>query len=85
MKKVKSLFSLNDREHEVTNDSVWHDIYGLNSVRESKIADALAYCKDANDKNAAADDSAAKASAYDAIMKAYQQNSAAAAINAAIG
>lgn len=85
MKKVKSLFSINDREHEVTNDSVWHDIYGLNSVRESKIADALAYCKAANEKNAAADDSAAKASAYDAIMKAYQQNSAAAAINAAIG
>jgi ATP-dependent Zn protease len=50
-----------------------------------KIAEALAYCKDANEKNAAADDSAAKASAYDAIMRAYQQNSAAAAINAAIG
>lgn len=84
-KVAKSLFSLNAREHEINNDSVWHDIYGLNSVRESKIAEALAYCKDANEKNAAADDSAAKASAYDAIMRAYQQNSAAAAINAAIG
>lgn len=85
MKKVKSLFSLNAREHEVNNDSVWHDVYGMTAVRDSKIAEALAYCKDANEKNAAADDSAAKASAYDAIMKAYQQNSAASAINAALG
>lgn len=84
-KVAKSLFSLNNREHEINNDSVWHDIYGLNSVRESKIVDALAYCKKANEKNGAADDSAAKASAYDAIMRAYQQNSAAAAVNAAIG
>ena len=37
-----------------------------------------------NEKNAAADDATAKASAYDAIMKAYQQNSASAAINAAL-
>lgn len=85
MKKVKSLFSLNDRTHEVTNDSVWHDIYGMTSVRDSKIAEALAFCKAANEKNAAVDDATAKASAYDAIMRAYQQNSAAAAINAAIG
>ena len=47
--------------------------------------EALAYCKSANEKNAAADDATAKASAYDAIMKAYQQNSASANINAAIG
>lgn len=85
MKKVKSLFSLNDREHEVTNDSVWHDIYGMTSIRDSKIAEALAYCKAANEKNAQADDATAKASAYDAIMRAYQQNSASAAINAALG
>ena len=85
MKKVKSLFSLNDREHEVTNDSVWHDIYGMTSIRDSKIAEALAYCKAANEKNAAVDDSTANASAYDAIMRAYQQNSAASAINAALG
>lgn len=85
MKKVKSLFSLNDREHEVVNDSVWHDIYGMTSIRDSKIAEALAYCKAANEKNAAVDDSTAKASAYDAIMRAYQQNSASAAINAALG
>ena len=85
MKKVKSLFSLNDREHEVTNDSVWHDIYGMTAIRDSKIAEALAYCKSANEKNAAVDDNTAKASAYDAIMRAYQQNSAASAINAALG
>ncbi len=84
-KVAKSLFSLNDRGHEITNDSVWHDIYGLNSVRESKIAEALAYCKDANEKNSTADEVAAKASAYDAIKLAYQQNSAASAINAALG
>lgn len=85
MKKVKSLFSLNDREHEVVNDSVWHDIYGMTSIRDSKIAEALAYCKSANEKNAAVDDATAKASAYDAIMRAYQQNSATSAINAALG
>ena len=84
MKKVKSLFSLNNREHEVTNDSVWHDIYGMTAIRDSKIAEALAYCKAANEKNAAVDDATAKASAYDAIMKAYQQNSASAAISAAL-
>jgi hypothetical protein len=84
-KVAKSLFSINDREHEINNDSVWHDIYGLNSVRESKIADALTFCKTVNEKNGEADDATAKASAYDAIMRAYQQNSAAAAINAAIG
>jgi len=85
MKKVKSLFSLNDREHEVTNDSVWHDIYGLNAVRTSKIADALKYCIDSNEKNGAADAGDAKIAAYDAIMAAYRGNSAAANINAALG
>ena len=85
MKKVKSLFSLNDRTHEVNNDSVWHDIYGMTSIRDSKIAEALAYCKSANEKNAAADDATAKASAYDAIIRAYQKNSAASAIDAALG
>ena len=84
-KVAKSLFSLNDREHEINNDSIWHDIYNLNSVRESKIADALKYCIDANAKNATSDDDTAKASAYDAIMRAYQQNSSSANINAAIG
>jgi hypothetical protein len=84
-KVAKSLFSINDREHEINNDSVWHDIYGLNSIRESKIDDALSYCKTVNEKNAGADDATAKASAYDAIMRAYQQNSAASAINAALG
>ena len=84
-KKVKSLFSINDREHEITNDSVWHDIYGLNSVRPAKIAEALDFCKKANDANAATDDTAAKASVYDAIMAAYRGNSAAAAVNAALG
>ena len=84
-KVAKSLFSINDREHEINNDSVWHDIYGLSSVRDSKIAEALAFCKSANEKNAQADDATAKASAYDAIMRAYQQNSAVSTINAAIG
>ena len=59
--------------------------YGMTSIRDSKIAEALAYCKAANEKNAAVDDATAKASAYDAIMKAYQQNSASAAISAALG
>ena len=84
-KKVKSLFSINDREHEIVNDSVWHDIYGLNSIRESKITAALAYCQTANDAAANSDATASKASAYDAIMSAYKNNSAAAAINAALG
>lgn len=79
-KVAKSLFSINGKEREITNDTVWHDIYNLTSVRESKIAEALAYCKSANEKNGTADEVAAKASAYDAIRLAYQQNSAAAAI-----
>ena len=83
--KVKSLFSLNTKEVEVEHDSVWHDIYGLNSVREKKIAEALAYCLDAN-KNAAKDDAAdAKADAFNAILEMYKKNSNAAAVNSALG
>lgn len=82
--KVKSLFALNAKEVECDHDSVWHDIYGLNSVREKKIAEALAYALDAN-KNAAKDDAAdAKADAFNAILEMYKKNSNAAAVNTAL-
>lgn len=82
--KVKSLFSLNAKEVDVERDSVWHDIYGLTSVRESKIAEALKYALSANEKNAADDAADAKADAFNKIMELYKQNSNAAAVNAAL-
>lgn len=83
--KVKSLFSLNDKEVDVERDSVWHDIYGLTSVRESKIAEALKYALSANEKNGADDTAAdAKADAFNKIMELYKQNSNAAAVSAAL-
>lgn len=83
--KVKSLFSLNAKEVDVERDSVWHDIYGLTSVRESKIAEALKYALSANEKNAADDAADAKADAFNKIMELYKQNSNAAAVDAALG
>lgn len=84
--KVKSLFSLNAKEVDVERDSVWHDIYGLTSVRESKIAEALKYALSANEKNGADDAAAdAKADAFNKIMELYKANSNAAAVDAALG
>lgn len=83
--KVKSLFSLNAKEVDVQRDSVWHDIYGLTSVRESKIAEALKYALSANEKNAANDAADAKADAFNKIMELYKANSNAAAVDAALG
>lgn len=84
--KVKSLFSLNAKEVDVERDSVWHDIYGLTSVRESKIAEALKYALGANEKNGADDAAAdAKADAFNKIMELYKANSNAAAVDAALG
>ena len=83
--KTKSLFSLNVKEVEVKRDSIWHDIYGLHSIRAEKIAEALTYCIDAN-KNAAQNDAAgAKADAFNKIMELYKANSNAAAVDAALG
>jgi len=69
--KVKSLFSINDKEHEVVNDSVWHDIYGLTKVRPSKIIEALAWCK-ANNKTT---ETLTKASAFDQLMASLKAKS----------
>ena len=82
--KVKSLFSLNAKEVDVERDSVWHDIYGLTSVRESKIAEALKYALSANEKNSADDAADAKADAFNKIMELYKANSNAAAVDAAL-
>ena len=82
--KIKSLFALNAKEVECDHDSVWHDIYGLNGIRTSKIVDALEFAINAN-KNAAKDDAAdAKADAFNAILEMYKKNSNAAAVNAAL-
>lgn len=46
--KVKSLFSLNEKEVEVVRDSVWHDVYGLSDIRTSKIVSVWKkFCVDA--------------------------------------
>lgn len=46
--KIKSLFSLNEKENEIERDSVWHDIYGISNIRISKIIDAWKkFCVDA--------------------------------------
>lgn len=83
-KKVKSLFALNDKETIANNDSIWHDIYGLTNVRAKTIAEALAYCVDANAKNAAPQPSN-DVSAYNALMANLKQNAAVDAVKSALG
>lgn len=83
--KVKSLFSLNEKEVEVKRNSVWHDIYNLHSVRAEKIAEALTHCIEANKKAAQNDAADAKADAFNKIMELYKANSNAAAVDAALG
>lgn len=36
---IESLFSLNKREHQINNDSVWHDVYGLTNIDADNIVD----------------------------------------------
>lgn len=79
--KVKSLFSINEKELDVVNDSVWHDIYGLTKVRQSKISEALAWCKQANSK---ATETSTKASAFDQLMASLKANNAQDAIATAL-
>lgn len=77
--KVKSLFSLNEREVTVERDSVWHDVYGLNGVRPSIIAKALSYCESTNESNAVSE-TEVKANAFDELMSKYKSNN----VNAAL-
>ncbi len=79
--KVKSLFSINEKELDVINDSIWHDIYGLTKVRQSKIAEALVWCK-AN--NAKVVETATKASAFDQLMASLKANNSKDAIATAL-
>lgn len=79
--KVKSLFSINEKELDVINDSVWHDLYGLANVRKNKIAEALIWCKSANSKVA---ENATKASAFDQLMSSLKANNSQDAIAAAL-
>lgn len=85
--KVKSLFSLNEREHEVARDSVWADIYGLTGLDEDFLVDTYEFAVDANAKKVAeADNANANQNAVlAALQKAFVGNSAAGAINAALG
>lgn len=82
---VKSLFSLNEREHEVKNDSIWHDIYGLNGIREKSITNALAFCEDANKAAQTTDEKTAKASAYDGLLAQFARSAQANMINSVLG
>lgn len=79
-KKYTSYFSLNDKERQAENDGFWHDLYGLDGVRATKIAEALKFAIDANAANANADANTQKQSAYDALMAAINGNSANAAV-----
>jgi len=79
---VTSLFSLNEKITVASNDSVWHDLYGLAKVRDSKIAEALAWCKATN--AAAVDTTADKASAFDKLMASLKNNSSHTAIENAL-
>ena len=85
--KVKSLFSLNEREHDIDRDSVWADIYGLGGLDEDFLVDAYEFAVKANaDKAAAEANGAANQNAVlAALQKAFASNSAAGAINAALG
>ena len=84
--KVKSLFSLNEREHEVDRDSVWSDIYGLTGLDEDFLVDAYEFAVKANADKAAAEAAGANQNAVlAALQKAFAGNSAAGAINAALG
>lgn len=77
--KVKSLFSLNAKESEVTRDSIWHDPYNATGIRVRKIVEAL---EDA--KKAAADkknsENKAKVSAFDKLLALYKDNGAQATV-----
>lgn len=81
--KVKSLFSLNEKEVEVEHDSIWHDIYTMTNVREKVIANALEAMQTTNATlgNKA---TAAKASLFDEIAARYAANSAAGAVSAGL-
>lgn len=85
--KVKSLFSLNDREHEVSRDSVWADIYGLTGLDEDFLVDAYEFAVDANAKKVAeaANANANQNAVLAALQKAFAGNSAAGVINKALG
>lgn len=81
--KVKSLFALNEKESEVTRDSVWHDIYGISNIRTTKIVDVWKkFCVDAPAQPVAAQ----PANPIAALLAALGGNSAAATVaNNALG
>ena len=83
--KVKSLFSLNEREHDVERDSVWADIYGLTCIDEDTLVDTYKWATAENAKKAAEDTDDTKNAVMAALQKAFAGNSAAGAINAALG
>lgn len=78
--KVKSLFSLNDTEHEAEHDSIWHDIYGVrpDDMFAYNVGRALTWCIKRNAKNAAKDTASATNALAD-LLAQYTGNSAAAA------
>lgn len=84
--KVKSLFSLNAKENDVERDSVWADIYGLKDIDEDTLVDTYKWATAENAKKSAASaDDASQNAVLAALQKAFAGNSAAGAINAALG
>lgn len=82
--KVKSLFALNEREIEVENDSIWHDLYNLNNLSDRKIAAAAEFAEAENKANKTAKGNSQQDNLA-AILAAYAKQNNAAAINAALG
>ena len=85
--KVKSLFSLNEREHEVLNDSVWADVYGLTGLDDDFIVDTYQFAVKANEKKAA-DDANGNTATSNAVLAALQKafgGGNAGIVNAALG
>ncbi len=80
---VKSLFSINEKDRIPSNDSVWHDIYGLANVRANKIVEALNYCVKVN-AAAVGNTASDKASAFDRLMNSLKNNSSHTAIENAL-
>lgn len=79
-KTVKALFSLNESEHEVKRDSVWHDLYNLQGISERGMQRALAVLEQVK-TNAAANTAASATNTLQAMLAKYaastqpQQNS----------
>lgn len=82
--KYSPFFAINEKERKADNDGFWHDLYGLDGVRASKISEALEFAVATNKANVNAGANSEKQSAYDALMAALKKNSANADVSNAL-